>query len=238
VRLRGRYLAEATILVRNRPLDGAPGYRVLVPLRLEPDAGLDAASAAQVVLVDRGWLPIGATGQGPDDVPAPPEGVVEVVARLRPPEPADARGAPQGQTQRINPAALAEDVAARSQVGSGEIGPGAVITGAYAMMASEAPPAASTPRALPRPEIDEGPHLSYALQWVVFAAFFVGGWVVLARRQAADLAWEEQTGQPAHLRPRSGLASDEHLRDEDIEDAQVDLGGTPGYDTSPGPRRR
>lgn len=234
VRLQGRYLADATILVRNRPLDGAPGYRVLVPFQLDPDVGIDSsAGAGQVLLVDRGWLPIGATGQGPDTVPMPPRGDVDVVARLRPPEPTDQRGAPQGQTQRITPAALAEDVAARA-----DVAPGALITSAYAMMASESPAVSTTPRALPRPEIDEGPHLSYALQWVVFAVFFVGGWVMLARRQAADLAWEEQTGQPAYLRPRGGPARDDHVRDEDIEDSQVDLGGTPGYDSSPTSPRR
>jgi surfeit locus 1 family protein len=53
VRVRGRYDAEHQILLDNMPSQhGQPGYRVLTPLEMGDGAW---------ILVDRGWLPWGAT---------------------------------------------------------------------------------------------------------------------------------------------------------------------------------
>lgn len=55
VRLRGSYDATRQILLDNMPsvTTGQPGYRVLTPL--------ERADGAGWVLVDRGWVPLGAT---------------------------------------------------------------------------------------------------------------------------------------------------------------------------------
>jgi surfeit locus 1 family protein len=59
VRLRGRYDAGRQILLDNMPsAAGRPGYRVLTPL--------ERADGRGWVLVDRGWVPLGATR---DDLP-------------------------------------------------------------------------------------------------------------------------------------------------------------------------
>jgi surfeit locus 1 family protein len=59
VRLRGRYDANRQILLDNMPsAAGRPGYRVLTPL--------ERADGQGWVLVDRGWVPLGATR---DDLP-------------------------------------------------------------------------------------------------------------------------------------------------------------------------
>jgi surfeit locus 1 family protein len=59
VRLRGAYDATRQILLDNMPsVDGRPGYRVLTPL--------ERADGRGWVLVDRGWVPLGATR---DDLP-------------------------------------------------------------------------------------------------------------------------------------------------------------------------
>ena len=194
VALQGSYVPDGGLLLRNRPLDGRPGYHALVPF--EVDDGT-------VVLVDRGWLPIGATGAGPDDVPSPPDGQVEAVVRLRPGEPPSTRDAPDGQLQSIDlaeargqlPPALADELA----------------TGAYGVLDSEVPAPSSAPRALPRPVIDEGPHLSYSLQWFVFALGALVGFVVLVRRTAVDT--EERP--VVRTRPKRTTAEDE-------EDALLD----------------
>lgn len=49
VSLRGRWLADKTVFLDNRPMDGRVGFFVLTPLQLE---GRDEA-----VLVQRGWVP-------------------------------------------------------------------------------------------------------------------------------------------------------------------------------------
>src|SRR5436190_1425982 len=83
VRARGTYLGDETVLIRNRPNEnGEFGYEVVVPLRVD---------GGPVLLVDRGWIPNGASGARPDAVPAPPSGEITVLARLRPTEPPVAR---------------------------------------------------------------------------------------------------------------------------------------------------
>jgi len=42
------------------------------------------------------------------------------------------------------------------------------------------------------PEIDEGPHRSYALQWIFFAIMTVIGWVILVRKEISDTASPDQ----------------------------------------------
>src|SRR6476620_1549039 len=94
VELRGSYDITGQRIVRNRPLNGQPGYEVVVPFRLV---------SGETVVIDRGWLPIGNNNPGrPDSVPAPPSGDVTVVARLKPAEPALQRGAPEGQLASID----------------------------------------------------------------------------------------------------------------------------------------
>jgi len=61
VRLRGRYDANRQILLDNMPsAAGRPGYRVLTPLERADELGW--------VLVDRGWVPLGATREELPDV--------------------------------------------------------------------------------------------------------------------------------------------------------------------------
>lgn len=202
VRLSGRYLGDEALLLRNRPLDGRPGYHSLVPF---------ATDDGPVLLVDRGWLPTGQTGREPDAVPAPPTGQVDVVARLRPAEPATSRGAPPGQVQRITPASIELPSPAAERL----------VTGTYGVLATEEPAPPQAPRLLPRPAIDEGPHLSYSLQWFVFALGALVAFVVLARRTAAEdePVAEDGAGEPsAQQRPRRGRRASA----EDEEDALVD----------------
>ena len=45
---------------------------------------------------------------------------------------------------------------------------------------------AALPVLLPEPDQDEGPHLSYAVQWFLFAAIGVVGWPLVLRRAVAD----------------------------------------------------
>ena len=163
VRLKGTYQNSDQRIVRNRPLNGAPGYEVLVPVTLEN---------GDTVIVDRGWLPIGNNEAGhPDTVPQPVPGVVEVIARLKPAEPKLDRGAPEGQLASIDLKEYA------GQVGY------PIKTGSYGQLASESPAAAINPVAFPAPSIDEGSHLSYALQWIAFGILAFIGFGYAARMQ-------------------------------------------------------
>jgi cytochrome oxidase assembly protein ShyY1 len=197
VRVRGTYLVQDQLLVRDRQLGGNPGFEVLTPLRL---------ADGDVFVVDRGFLNVGTKQDRPDTVPAPPPGTVTVVARLQPNEHAiPGRSAPPGEIPSIDLGAVAGDVGAPTY------------TGAYGLMVSESPPAVTTPIPLPPPSFgdDEGTHLSYAIQWILFAliAFFGLGWSV--RRSLRDAGDPDvlEADERAEARRRMRAPSDEAVED-------------------------
>ncbi|GAA4725749.1 hypothetical protein GCM10023216_15130 [Isoptericola chiayiensis] len=208
----GEYATEDTVLLRNRPVNGTPGFHVLVPLRTELDG------TATVLVVDRGFVPLGADASGPAAVPDPPAGEVTVTVTLRPDEPASDRGAPAGQVQRIN----TEQVLAEGRDG-GAWADGATV-GAYGQLRAEDPAAAVALVPAPRPDTDPGSHLSYTFQWVIFALGAVGGFVLLWRRETRAatvtagelLAAEDPDGTSRPPRQRRRRV------DEEYEDALVD----------------
>ena len=229
VRVVGSYLLGHEVLVRNRPLDGVYGYEVVVPFR--PAAG------GPLLLVDRGWIPNGASGARPDAVPSPPSGTVTVVARLRPTEPPEDRAAPRGQELRIDVPRITSPI-------SHALGTPAV-TRAYAVLASEDPRPAVAPTLLPRPDGDLGPHLAYAVQWWAGAVALYVLLVVYAAKEAgrrAAGAGSSPAPQPAVRAParqarprrsgptwqarsrRRGLTDEEW---EDLADAAAHPGGGP-----------
>lgn len=195
VALTGRYLPDEQLLVRNRPYNGASGFDVLVPFQLDD---------GRIFVVDRGWVPVGSSIEAPDAVPAPPDGDVTVVARLKPGEPTlPGRTAPEGQLATIHLPSVADLVG------------GDTYTGAYGLLASEDPAPATRPAPALKPAADEGPHLSYALQWIAFGvlAFVALFWAFRRERRIAALPAEEQAAARATKR-RSA--------DSDYEDAALD----------------
>lgn len=178
--LRGEYVPDATVLLRNRPVHGTPGYHVLVPFVAEHPAAPDGI----VMIVDRGFVPLGADGSEPETVPAAPSGRVEVTASLRADEPSSSRGAPAGQVQAISTA----QVLAAGPDGTAWADGRTV--GAYGSLRAESPRPATAPAALPEPDRDPGSHLSYTFQWCVFAAGAIAGYVLLWRRERGALRGE------------------------------------------------
>jgi cytochrome oxidase assembly protein ShyY1 len=136
------------------------GFEILVPLEISP--GLS-------VVVNRGWVPTGEARDFPDEIPPPPSGEVTVVGRLKPAEPTlVGRGAPEGQLSSI-------DLVTYQQTLTGSIE-----TDFYVERVSETPPASRIPVQSIKPVPNEGPHLSYTLQWFVFAglAFLAYFWLL------------------------------------------------------------
>lgn len=193
----GTYLVQDQLLVRDRQLGDNPGFEVLTPLRL---------TNGDVFVVDRGFLNVGTKQDRPDTVPAPPSGRVTVVARLQANEHAiPGRSAPAGEIPSIDLDAVAKDVGAPTY------------TGAYGLMVSEDPPAAVQPQPLQAPSFgdDEGTHLSYAIQWILFAfiAFIALGWSV--RRSLRDAGDPDilEADRRAEERRRKRTPTDEAVED-------------------------
>jgi cytochrome oxidase assembly protein ShyY1 len=161
----GRWDLDHQLLVRLRPFEGQVGYYVLTPL---------VTGNGPAVLVNRGWVPAADEGSAAPAVPAPSAGTVTVTGRLRPSEP-PAQGAapPAGQLTRIDVPAIAKTLPYD-------------VYGGFLELTAQDPPPGTSPQLIPAPEPSEGPHLLYAVQWFLFAGLALGGYVVLARREAAD----------------------------------------------------
>lgn len=172
----GTYLAEQ-IVVFNRSQGGVAGDNVLTPLVLDD---------GRIVLVNRGFVPLG------QDVPPPPHEEVEVLGRLRPSqsrrrgELTDSGGGPVTEVRRIEIERIAPQL------------PGDVLPIYLDLIASRPPVTAQDPAPVPAPELDEGPHLSYAAQWFIFALCVIVGWVLAVRKSTRAHRRElgQVTGEP------------------------------------------
>lgn len=151
VSMTGTFDPSQQIVIRGRYHEGRYGYEVLTPLR--PPSG-------PALLVDRGWVPAGASATTPPEVPAPPSGTVTVEGRVRlgdgpsRPGPSGAIiGLPTRAANQIKPQQLAKEIPYP-------------IYNAYIEMTA---PKLTSPVAVPKPELSQGPHLAYAIQWFFFA---------------------------------------------------------------------
>ena len=172
VEARGRYDAAGQVLVRNRSFEGQPGFHVLTPLVLADGTAL---------VVNRGFVPLGDQPGTPPDVPAPPGGDVVVEGRLRPTQERGSIGPRDPATGQVTELARA-DIARLGQQLAYPLLP------AYVELEASDPAPGDLPRLLPAPELDEGPHLSYAIQWFLFSTLAVAGWVVAVRKSARQRA--------------------------------------------------
>jgi cytochrome oxidase assembly protein ShyY1 len=194
VELTGRYLSEHTTYVRNRVKQGTIGFEQLVPFQLD---------TGEIVIVDRGWLPADDKYEKPRVTPEAPDGEVTVISRLYPDEGVvEGRSAPDGQIATINADSIAELLDAP------------VFTGLYGQLVSETP-VSVTGSLWDRPLLDEGPHLSYALQWYVFAlmGYFGYGWALVN---------EARGDSPKEGTRKRRVRTAERKTDEDIEDAAIE----------------
>ena len=161
----GTFDAEHQFLIRYRQNGDADGYQVVTPLRTSTGA----------LLVDRGFVSLPRGNQIPAVAPAPPTGTVTVEGYVRRNE-QGSRAATQpanGQVRLINSDALQSAV------------PYPVANG-YLSVLTVNPPQSGGFVPLPPPEINEGPHFWYALQWFMFAGIGILGIVVFIRADVRD----------------------------------------------------
>ncbi|MEY4989390.1 MAG: hypothetical protein RI933_1023 [Actinomycetota bacterium] len=169
VQLRGSFVTDAAHLVRNRPLNGQPGFLQVIPFKL---------SSGAIVLVETGWLPTSSDLGVPNSIPLPGNNEQTITARIRPSEPELGRDAPTGQLATISPKALADKTGLEP------------VQSFYVRLTKQY--SESAPKLLLKPELTEGNHLSYALQWILFAlmGFAALIWAIrqemLFKRAAAD----------------------------------------------------
>jgi surfeit locus 1 family protein len=165
VRVRGEFIASAQMLLDNRIHRGRVGYEVLAPLRIR---GSDVA-----VLVDRGWVAMGADRSSLPS-PAVPSGPQSIEGRLDfPPASGEGRGAPSGTLwQHVDLPAMSVSV-------------GRPLLPALVQQTSPDASAPEIARDWPAPDFGIERHEGYMLQWYSLAALAVVLWLALNwRRQA------------------------------------------------------
>lgn len=155
----GVYDVDNTVIVRYRSDgDGAPGVDVVVPL---------VTDSGTALVVDRGFLQTGERSATVDDVPPAPTGEVTVVGWVR--------------VNGTGESTAVEDLSTRA-ISSDEIGPAVghpVYDGFVDLVTENGEPAPGLePRDLP--ELDDGPHFFYGLQWWFFGVLAIFGFGYLA----------------------------------------------------------
>lgn len=164
VRAVGRYDHTHDIVLRGRQYMGVPGVEIVSPLVLEGDR--------TVVLVNRGFVPTpDAVTVYPDSLREPGEVRVQGIALPI----ASGGGSPLLSGNRTTWARLdLEQLGERLPYSMSPI---------YIRQSPD-PTLPQFPRRLEPPSLDDGPHLSYAIQWFAFAVLaVVFGIVVLKQKR-------------------------------------------------------
>ncbi len=164
----GEYQSDDEVLVLNRSLEGAPGYWVLTPLLLDDGTA---------VVVNRGWIPFRLEPGSPRPEAAPPTGTVTAAGIVR------STVEPAG-IQSADPEGTVLDALARPDLERYQQQLGYPILPVFMQLEAQDPAPGDLPVGLARPTLDNGPHLSYAFQWFIFATIGVVGYPLALRRIA------------------------------------------------------
>lgn len=200
VQVVGTYDTAEQVTVKYQVREGSRGVNVVTPL-VTPEG--------TAVLVDRGWL---ATDSTPSDVeiPAPPRGEVTVTGWLQPDSGADSGAVTPTDDQ----------VRAVSSSGFTDALPYPV-AGGHLLLLDELPAPATPLEPADEPDLGQGPHFFYGLQWFFFAALAVVGYFWFAwlevhprapRRTTSDEDEEDDMdGPPPVLRTTGAMPSSKRM---------------------------
>jgi cytochrome oxidase assembly protein ShyY1 len=171
----GTYAVEDTVIVRYRTRDGVAGVDVVVPL---------VTASGTALVVDRGWMATDNRGLDATDTPAPPEGEVTVSGWVRVDATGDSTAVSDGSTRAISSEEIGQAI-------------GREVYGGFVDLRSEDPPPAEPLTQAELPELDEGPHFFYGLQWWFFGALALFGFGYLAydERRKRERAAEEASSR-------------------------------------------
>ena len=167
VEITGVWLQDNQVLVRKKSLESDLGLWVVTPLQL---------ADGTIVMINRGWTAAANSAVDSPVVSDVPVGTIEVLGRLRDvtertkPAPTDL---PEGQVDRIVPTEIVDSPD--------------TLTNAYVEMTASRPESRTSEiRSLPAPEVTEGAHRSYAIQWIFFEIMTVIGWIILVRNEVKE----------------------------------------------------
>ncbi len=171
VRVTGTYDAAHQFQAMGRSLGDADGTVVVTPLR----------TSHGNVLVNRGFLARPAGQNDPTVLPKPPSGTVTVIGYVHRSE----FGKPRQVTPVNNRMRLINAPMIGDQL------PYPIVDG-FLQLISSTPEQSGGLQPLGLPELSEGPHLSYAIQWFLFTAMALGAAVMFIRSDLRDRRREQR----------------------------------------------
>ena len=156
----GRFDSNKQILLRNRYNEGKYGYEVLT---------LFASDDSRNFWVDRGWVEAGATATTAPVVTPVPDTQVSITGRLRLDSslPRGSFFALPGKGQ-----GLVSELNAQSQLNTEKF---------YIDLLSGSEAELTPAVTAQLPELSDGPHMAYALQWIFFGGLVIYGRILIRR---------------------------------------------------------
>lgn len=165
----GTYDAAGQVVVRFRTVEGQTGGFVLTPLRMVGGAA---------VVVNRGFVPLAGSDQPIPAASQPVAGEVRVIGLT-------VSGETAGTVLESDPGTGAAKVMSTVDLDRIRADLAYDLYPVVLVLQEQDPSAAEgAPAPLPPPDLSEGPHLSYAIQWFLFTAVGLIGWPLLIRQSA------------------------------------------------------
>ena len=180
VRATGRWLPEETVVVRYQTREQGSGVDVVTPL-LTP--------SGVALLVDRGWTATANSGAAPTDLAPPPSGAVTVTGWVRADADPDDSVVVDASTRAIN----------STVIGKGLAPP---VYGGFVDLDEQQPVPEEDLVRTERPDLGNGPHFFYGLQWWFFGVLAFVGFFYLVLDE-----WRVRQGRPSR-RQRRAAAQD------------------------------
>lgn len=165
----GRYRPDEQVLIRGRSLDDAPGSWIVVPFE---------TTGGRVVAVNRGWIRNdGRFTAVPEEYRAVPAGEIEITGILHPSQ-------ERGTLGPIDPPDGVLESLARVDLDRLDAQVAGDLEPVWLQLTVAEPGAPDpSPRPLAPPVVnDEGPHLSYAVQWFIFSSIALIGYPIILRK--------------------------------------------------------
>ena len=166
VSVTGSYDFSKAVTIINRSQDGTAGYNSVVPF---------TSTNNRTILVNRGFVPLVM------EAPVAPTGEIEIIGYLRASQsrsalgPIDSTEAGNTEFQRFDIPLISAHV-------------GKTIEPMFLQLITESPAGESQwPAKVALPPLDEGTHMSYALQWFFFCLVAFTAWVVVIRRKITQV---------------------------------------------------
>jgi cytochrome oxidase assembly protein ShyY1 len=189
--LTGTWDPAGTVTIENRSLGGAPGCHVVTPL---------VVASGDAVLVNRGFANLPECDAAAETL-APATGEHRITGLVRESQRRGVFGA-RDPDEGILSSLSRLDVERIGQQYDRPLAP------VYVELATESSPAEPAPFPLPPPELGDGPHLSYTVQWFLFAAVGLIGYPVVLWRQSRS-GRADAPAPPESAPPESAVTSPE-----------------------------